>query len=191
MRDDEEDDDSDYEGEKKKRAGGGGGGGAAAGSEEEDLDEMEEDFFKDKEFYEHLHEPQRDRFDSFSHAKIPWAYVRRVMTEVVNGPLPPSQQQQKHEDGGDEDEEEDDDEEAAPRGRGDRGAKIGRSVSIAMGGIAKVLVAELTEEARTVMTERGEQGPIKKEHLVEAHRRLTKRGTLAFQRPTTKLFSNW
>lgn len=43
---------------------------------------------------------------------------------------------------------------------------------IVTAGIAKVFAGELVEEARKVMDDVGEVGPIMPSHLLEAHRRL-------------------
>lgn len=50
--------------------------------------------------------------------------------------------------------------------------QINNNAVIVVAGVAKVFVGELVEEARRVMDEMGETGPIAPFHIVEAHRRL-------------------
>jgi hypothetical protein len=197
---DDDNGDSDY--------GGGGGGGVRRASsaldvvsdedELDDMDDADDEEEVNKEFYGHMLAPQKDRFEAFASARLPPTWVRRVISEVVAGPKPTGEA--AAEDGGAADEDdadgvEDADERPARRGGASKGsAKVGRPVLIAMGGIGKVLAAELTEEARAVMAERGDDadgGPIRPEHIVEAHRRLAQRSTITFQKPTTsKLFTH-
>ena len=50
--------------------------------------------------------------------------------------------------------------------------QVNHNVVIVVAGIAKVYVGELVEEARRVMEEKGEVGPIPPIHMLEAQRRL-------------------
>ena len=67
---------------------------------------------------------------------------------------------------------------------------IGEDLVIAMKSIAKVFVGELVEEARTVMSEEGKKGPISKEALEKAYKRLDAEKKLPYPLQTkTRLFT--
>ena len=51
-------------------------------------------------------------------------------------------------------------------------------VSIAVGGVAKMFAGDVVEEARAVMEERQETGPIHPRHIREALRRMKNDGKL-------------
>lgn len=52
------------------------------------------------------------------------------------------------------------------------GHSVNPNAVFLMGGVAKVYAGELVEEAKDVMNEWGETGPLLPSHLIEAHRRL-------------------
>ncbi|GAB2278768.1 hypothetical protein Dimus_013443 [Dionaea muscipula] len=65
--------------------------------------------------------------------------------------------------------------------------KISMPMTIVVSGIAKMLVGELVETARMVMTERKESGPIRPSHIREAYRRLKLEGKIP-KRTVPRLF---
>eukprot|EP00898_Chlorokybus_atmophyticus_P001299 jgi/Chlat1/216/Chrsp1S03130 len=60
--------------------------------------------------------------------------------------------------------------------------------TIVMSGLAKLLVGDIVETAREVMTERGDTGPIRPTHVREAARRVRQAGKLPAQRAKPALF---
>eukprot|EP00054_Salpingoeca_dolichothecata_P030393 m.246806 g.246806 ORF g.246806 m.246806 type:complete len:177 (-) comp26650_c0_seq16:4587-5117(-) len=69
-------------------------------------------------------------------------------------------------------------------------ANPSKLVIIVMSGLAKVYAGELVEEARDVMEELGDRGPIQPKHLREASRRLAKKGAAMkpLANPNNRLF---
>lgn len=70
--------------------------------------------------------------------------------------------------------------------------QVNQNSVIVVSGIAKVYVGELVEEARKVMDDVGETGPIQPSHLLEAQRRMKAAGlttaSLLYRRSRNKLF---
>ncbi|GLD91895.1 hypothetical protein PINS_up000428 [Pythium insidiosum] len=68
-----------------------------------------------------------------------------------------------------------------------RAPSVTQVMAIVMAGMTKVLVGELTAEARRLMEKNGEAGPIQPRHLREASRRYYKRRPLARGRMLRRL----
>lgn len=52
------------------------------------------------------------------------------------------------------------------------GQAVNPNIIIGVGGLCKVFVGEMVEEAKAVQKELGEEGPLLPSHMHEAHRRL-------------------
>lgn len=60
------------------------------------------------------------------------------------------------------------------------GVTMGDFTALILAGVAKVYTGELVEEARAIMTARGEFGPIQPVHLKMAYNKLQHQGKLDF-----------
>jgi len=64
---------------------------------------------------------------------------------------------------------------------------INQKMAIVMSGITKIFVGEITETAKCVMEEWGEQGSIRPKHIREAYRRLKQDGKIPYLKPERQL----
>ena len=65
--------------------------------------------------------------------------------------------------------------------------KAGDKVCVIMAGLAKLFVGNIVERARSMMTDRGESGPIRCSHLREAFVLMREEGRLPYELPMAVL----